>query len=152
MGHFYFSISGSLSSHLGRRIVPASHPYLWPFYVDNDNGKYNFFIFQSVCAPIWDGASCLPPTLAGHTAVLPCMTFYDGVFYSPECKIVLEQLSRNLLLPWILLNFPYMCLNLVNLSFTFLRHLSESLILTFINSLIWETVKRACKTLSRCND
>ena len=59
----------------------------------------NILISQAVCAPIWDGASCLPPTLAGHTAVLPCMTFYDGVFYSPECKILLEQLSMNPLLP-----------------------------------------------------
>ena len=43
-------------------------------------------ILQAVCPPTWDGASCLPPTLAGNTAILPCMTFYDGVFYSSECK------------------------------------------------------------------
>ena len=43
-------------------------------------------ISQAVCAPTWDGASCIPPTLAGHTAILPCMNSYEGVFYSPKCK------------------------------------------------------------------
>ena len=43
-------------------------------------------ISQEVCPPTWDGASCLPPTLAGHVATLPCMTFFDGVYYSPQCN------------------------------------------------------------------
>ena len=42
--------------------------------------------FQDVCPPLWDGASCLPPTLAGHTAILPCMESYQGIYYSPKCK------------------------------------------------------------------
>ena len=46
----------------------------------------NISIPQAVCAPTWDGASCIPPTLAGHTAILPCMNSYEGVFYSPKCK------------------------------------------------------------------
>ena len=95
----------------------------------------NILISQAVCAPIWDGASCLPPTLAGHTAVLPCMTFYDGVFYSPECKILLEQLSMNPLLPWISWFFSYMCFDLVDLSLTFEGiHQSHWFVLIFI---IW---------------
>ena len=43
------------------------------------------FCFQVICPPIWDGASCFPPTPAGHTAVLPCMDNFDGTFYSPKC-------------------------------------------------------------------
>ena len=50
----------------------------------------SYLSLQDVCPPMWDGASCLPPTLAGHTAVLPCMNSFDGVFYSPECERILE--------------------------------------------------------------
>ena len=107
-----FPISVSLSSHVGRSIVPASHschisqlfqligatfrqfalpcPSISHVIISKCKKSY----FQAVCPPMWDGASCLPPTLAGHTALLPCMTFYDGVFYSPQCKIMLGQLSR----------------------------------------------------------
>ena len=46
---------------------------------------------EAVCPPTWDGASCLPPTLAGHTAVIPCMSFYDGVFYSSECESMTKR-------------------------------------------------------------
>jgi len=37
---------------------------------------------QAVCPPMWDGASCIPLTLAGDTAVLPCMDSFKGVKYS----------------------------------------------------------------------
>ena len=48
---------------------------------------------QDVCSPMWDGASCLPPTMAGDTAVLPCMNSYTHspgfitCSYSPECNV-----------------------------------------------------------------
>ena len=41
-------------------------------------------IFQSVCPPLWDGASCLPPTPAGDLAVIPCMRMYNGEYYTPD--------------------------------------------------------------------
>jgi len=37
---------------------------------------------QAVCPPMWDGASCIPLTFAGNTAILPCMDSYQGVKYS----------------------------------------------------------------------
>ena len=39
-----------------------------------------------VCDPLWDGASCVPPTLAGEPAVFPCMTMYNNKLYSPKCE------------------------------------------------------------------
>ena len=51
---------------------------------------------ESVCLPTWDGASCLPPTLAGHIAVIPCMSFYDGVFYSSECESMTKRQKDHL--------------------------------------------------------
>jgi len=36
-----------------------------------------------VCPPFWDNASCIPASLAAQTAVLPCMTSYDGQTFSP---------------------------------------------------------------------
>jgi hypothetical protein len=41
-----------------------------------------FAIFQSLCPPLWDGASCLPPTPTGHLAVIPCMRMNDGEYYT----------------------------------------------------------------------
>jgi corticotropin releasing hormone receptor 1/corticotropin releasing hormone receptor 2 len=38
---------------------------------------------KDTCPPKWDNASCIPPTLAGETAVFPCMAVYDGRTYSP---------------------------------------------------------------------
>ena len=35
---------------------------------------------------MWDGASCIPLTFAGNTAILPCMDSYQGVKYSALCE------------------------------------------------------------------
>jgi len=50
---------------------------------------------QAVCAPVWDGASCIPPTLAGNTAILPCMNSYEGIFYSPKYNSSKECLANG---------------------------------------------------------
>ncbi|XP_023329104.1 diuretic hormone receptor isoform X2 [Eurytemora carolleeae] len=34
------------------------------------------------CFPYWDGASCIPPTLEGETAVWPCMEMYGDKYYT----------------------------------------------------------------------
>eukprot|EP00090_Calanus_glacialis_P008808 TRINITY_DN17144_c0_g1_i1.p1 TRINITY_DN17144_c0_g1~~TRINITY_DN17144_c0_g1_i1.p1 ORF type:complete len:483 (-),score=95.59 TRINITY_DN17144_c0_g1_i1:231-1679(-) len=39
---------------------------------------------KSVCSPFWDNASCVPPTLAGQTAVFPCMKMYREKRYSQQ--------------------------------------------------------------------
>jgi len=38
---------------------------------------------EDMCAPFWDNASCIPAVVAGHTAILPCMTSYRGQTFSP---------------------------------------------------------------------
>ena len=37
-----------------------------------------------MCGPLWDNASCIPPTLASTAAVFPCMETYNGRRY-PAC-------------------------------------------------------------------
>jgi len=39
---------------------------------------------EAVCPPKWDNASCIPPTMAGETAVFPCMAVFNGETYSPH--------------------------------------------------------------------
>jgi len=39
---------------------------------------------EAVCPPKWDNASCIPPTMAGETAVFPCMSVFKGETYSPH--------------------------------------------------------------------
>jgi len=39
------------------------------------------FSNKSVCPPMWDGASCVPPTLEGEDAVFPCMTLFNCKLY-----------------------------------------------------------------------
>ena len=51
------------------------------------NSKY-----QAVCPPMWDGASCIPLTFAGNTAILPCMDSYQGVKYSALCEYFLLKM------------------------------------------------------------
>ena len=51
----------------------------------NTNGNTNTCL-QAVCPPMWDGASCIPLTFAGNTAILPCMDSYLGVKYSALCE------------------------------------------------------------------
>ena len=41
---------------------------------------------QRVCPPFWDNASCIPGVMAGQTAILPCMSSYNGQSFSPLCK------------------------------------------------------------------
>ena len=48
----------------------------------------NNILLQGVCPPKWDNASCIPPTLAGETAVFPCMAVFNGETYSPHCKFL----------------------------------------------------------------
>ena len=40
---------------------------------------------------MWDGASCIPLTLAGDTAVLPCMDSFKGVKYSAFGKYACDS-------------------------------------------------------------
>ena len=39
-----------------------------------------------MCPPLWDNASCIPPTAGGDTAVLPCMRMYAGQYYDAGSK------------------------------------------------------------------
>ena len=51
----------------------------------------------SVCAPEWDGASCLPPSPASSLAVFPCMTLFNQKLYSTysECQRTVSTVSDN---------------------------------------------------------
>jgi len=74
------------SNNISATDIPADHA---------DNIKCNLIVIphwqhifphmvtQNTCPPKWDNASCIPPTLAGETAVFPCMTVYNGETYSP---------------------------------------------------------------------
>ena len=53
------------------------------------------FRSQAACPPMWDGASCFPPTLAGQTAILPCMDNFGGTFYSPKCKLTNKNIKSK---------------------------------------------------------
>jgi len=50
---------------------------------------------QRVCPPTWDGASCIPPTPAGATAVFPCMASAFGISYSPEYNATKDCLANG---------------------------------------------------------
>jgi len=50
---------------------------------------------QRLCLPTWDGASCIPPTPAGATAVFPCMSSAFGVDYSPEYNATKHCLANG---------------------------------------------------------
>ena len=41
-----------------------------------------------MCPPLWDNASCIPPTAGGDTAVLPCMRVYAGQYYAADSVIL----------------------------------------------------------------
>jgi len=45
---------------------------------------------ETVCPPKWDNASCIPPTIAGETAVFPCMAVFNGENYSPHFNATRE--------------------------------------------------------------
>ena len=49
----------------------------------------------SVCAPEWDGASCLPPSPASSLAVFPCMTLFNQKLYSTysECTVSVQSVT-----------------------------------------------------------
>ena len=51
--------------------------------------------FQSVCPPMWDGASCVPPTLEGEDAVFPCMTLFNCKLYDVNCKLETRMKTEN---------------------------------------------------------
>jgi len=36
----------------------------------------------AMCPPMWDQASCLPATPAGHVSVIPCMAEFKDVYYN----------------------------------------------------------------------
>ena len=55
-------------------------------YLFGKSNKIKQILFQTVCHPLWDGASCVPPTKAGTTAVFPCMTMYNHKYYNTKCK------------------------------------------------------------------
>lgn len=50
---------------------------------------------KEVCAPKWDDAACLPPTLAGETAVFPCMSMYRGDTFSSDYNASIDCLSNG---------------------------------------------------------
>ena len=50
-------------------------------------GKLCIWYVQAICPPSWDGASCPPPTLAGQTAVWPCMGEYGGSQYDTSGRV-----------------------------------------------------------------
>ena len=52
---------------------------------------------EKVCGPLWDNASCIPPTPSGQTAVLPCMRMFQGTAYmaSGESQIVTNNTNKN---------------------------------------------------------
>ena len=54
-----------------------------------------------MCSPFWDNASCVPPTLAGQTAVFPCMKMYREKRYSQQCKLRLR-----IILEWCTMSDP----------------------------------------------
>ena len=58
--------------------------------IQNLKSIYAMFV-QAVCGPLWDNASCIPPTLASTAAVFPCMETYNGRRY-PACG---ESVLKN---------------------------------------------------------
>ena len=51
--------------------------------------KWQEYLFLQIAfPPKWDNASCIPPTLAGETAVFPCMAVFNGETYSTFRKSV----------------------------------------------------------------
>ena len=45
---------------------------------------------------MWDGASCLPPTLESSRAVFPCMTVFNQQFYNTRGRVNLEFVRSGL--------------------------------------------------------
>merc|ERR1711874_434175 len=54
-------------------VLNSSWTFLFPDMMESD---------KAVCPPMWDGASCLPPTLESSRAVFPCMTVFNQQFYN----------------------------------------------------------------------
>jgi len=50
---------------------------------------------EVLCPPLWDAASCIPPTLAGYTAVFPCMTMYNNKYYDTTNNATRSCLSTG---------------------------------------------------------
>ena len=51
----------------------------------------NNVYLQAVCPPLWDGASCVPPTAALDTATFPCMEIFNFQRYDVTRKYILLQ-------------------------------------------------------------
>ena len=47
---------------------------------------------RKYCIANWDGASCWLPTLAGHEAVIPCFSNFNGVDYDSSRKFCTPHL------------------------------------------------------------
>ena len=67
-------------------------------YSNRDHPKYRLVVsicgnscqhscFQNICPPIWDGASCVPPTPESETAVFPCMRIFNYQLYDVSCRL-----------------------------------------------------------------
>ena len=51
---------------------------------------------QTVCHPLWDGASCVPPTIAGEATSFPCMTMYNNKLYSAKCEYYATRVAPSI--------------------------------------------------------
>jgi len=57
------NFSLSTLDHFKCTILNETWQYFFPQFADKTE--------EGLCGPLWDGASCIPPTLAGRTAVWP---------------------------------------------------------------------------------
>ena len=55
-----------------------------------------YFSSQNTCPPVWNGASCSPPTAESDVAVFPCMTLYNCKLYDVQGEIRRKETNNQL--------------------------------------------------------